>query len=500
MAEPGERTTAVERALAAQPPDVAEADQDAPDSIPHNTFDGEDFLFHLYRGSELLQDNCVNEAKEELERALSMQPRDVEGQGLLGVVYFRLGMYPRAIRIYEELIRAYPGEVTPRINLALSYLKTGQSMQARQALEEVIRLVPDHRRAWGYLGLVFERMGDHAKALAAFERAGQEHMVRRMQRLLEAEEEPPETEPPGREDVRRAAADAVRELDEPRPFSMAGPDAEAPPSRTGRWRAVEPGEERLPPSRGLRRPTPPPARLGPPVPAVTTPVPAAPPAGLPSPSELAMRSLLVFGDGPGIVMDGPLVLVRVEDSFVARAADVRALMPEGRPFASREVMRRARGKDQAEPLGGTTLPLVLLEGRGRLVIAAPAPLRAVAVALDGDFLYVREDRVLGFDSSLRHENGRLATGSGEPIPMVQLSGRGAVVFACYTAPGAFAVDAERPLSVSARDVLGWTGRLLPQPLPANQAPGSAHGLVAFNGEGAVFVDPAGDTSGSPPAR
>ena len=62
------------------------------DSLPSNVFAGEDFLFHLYRGSELLQDNHVEQAKEELERALKLQPRDSEGQGLLGVVYFRLGM------------------------------------------------------------------------------------------------------------------------------------------------------------------------------------------------------------------------------------------------------------------------------------------------------------------------------------------------------------------------------------------------------------------------
>ena len=51
----------------------------------------EDFLFHLSRGSELLQDNRVHEAKEELERALHLQPRDTQGQDLLAVVYFRLG-------------------------------------------------------------------------------------------------------------------------------------------------------------------------------------------------------------------------------------------------------------------------------------------------------------------------------------------------------------------------------------------------------------------------
>src|SRR3954454_21001081 len=87
---------------------------------------GEDFLFHLYRGSELLQDNRVHEAKEELEQALRLQPRDAKGQDLLAVVYFRLGLYPRSIEIYEELYREFPRDAALTQNLSLCYLKTGQ--------------------------------------------------------------------------------------------------------------------------------------------------------------------------------------------------------------------------------------------------------------------------------------------------------------------------------------------------------------------------------------
>ncbi|MBW2463173.1 MAG: hypothetical protein JRH11_16095 [Deltaproteobacteria bacterium] len=37
----------------------------------------DDFLYHLYRGSALLLNDQVNEAKGELERALSVEPQDV---------------------------------------------------------------------------------------------------------------------------------------------------------------------------------------------------------------------------------------------------------------------------------------------------------------------------------------------------------------------------------------------------------------------------------------
>src|SRR6476469_2607919 len=130
----------------------------ARDSDSPTDSSSEDFLFHLYRGSELLQDNRVHEAKEELERALHLQPRDSKGQDLLAVVYFRLGLYPRAIEIYEELMRDYPNDASLAQNLSLSYLKTGQPDKARTLLERLVMTQPDHMRAWSYLGLVHERL------------------------------------------------------------------------------------------------------------------------------------------------------------------------------------------------------------------------------------------------------------------------------------------------------------------------------------------------------
>src|SRR5579884_847640 len=104
----------------------------------------EDFLFHLYRGSELLQENRVLEAREELEYALTMQPSDPKGQDLLAAVYFRLGLYPRAVQIHEALAAQFPRDVSVKINLALGYLKTGQPELARSVLQEAVALNPEH--------------------------------------------------------------------------------------------------------------------------------------------------------------------------------------------------------------------------------------------------------------------------------------------------------------------------------------------------------------------
>src|SRR5579883_2937299 len=140
----------------------------------------EDFLFHLYRGSELLQENRVLEAKEELEHALTMQPTDTKGQDLLAAVYFRIGHYARAIGIYEQLERVFPAETSLKINIALCYLKTSQPSLARAALYDVVRINPSHRRAWGYLGIAHEQLGEFDQAQIAFERGGHAVMAKKM--------------------------------------------------------------------------------------------------------------------------------------------------------------------------------------------------------------------------------------------------------------------------------------------------------------------------------
>ena len=231
---------------------------------PSGALASEDFLYHLYRGSEFLQDNRVEQAKDELERALRLQPRDVEGQALLGIVYFRLGLYPRAIDIYERIARIAPEEIAPKVNLALCYLKTGQLAQSRLALEDVLALEPGHKRAWAYLGLIFQRQSEYGKAKTAFDNAGQSAMADRMQTLEEQQHQGADLlRDDHPHELRKAAEGAFQELEYGKdPFAVAesNNDEHGPPSRSSRWQAIELGEEAFPqparmPPLGLSSPT-----------------------------------------------------------------------------------------------------------------------------------------------------------------------------------------------------------------------------------------------------
>jgi cytochrome c-type biogenesis protein CcmH/NrfG len=457
---------------------------------PSAKFDGEDFLFHLYRGSELLQDNCVSEAKEQLELALRVQPQDIEGQGLLGVVYFRLGLYPRAQEIYQDIIRVRPEEISPRVNLALCYLKTGQSQLARQCLEEVTLRVPDHVRAWGYLGLVHERLGELEKARSAFEHAGQPHLVRRMTELLEQTALARESDPPERAEVRAAAAEAVQELEtDEAGFSRASTQAElGSRARAGRWRAVEPGEE-LPDAPRARRSSLP-GRFGPAVPAIPEPVELSRSSLLPAVSSGAQPSIRAQVDGPEPVVAASRrsALIEVTTTWAVRGDAVRGLLAQGPAFTNTPVLRRMRGRDLNEPLGGPGSPWVLLGGKGQILVGAAPERELSALELSGTFVYVRETCLVGYAGSAQHENGRLPSGGGEPVSMVQITGRGTVLIESRKPPRVLEVTENQKLAVRADDVVGWIGRLLGHPLDLESAPLKAPGFVAFSGSGSVLVD------------
>ncbi len=488
------------------------ADEFGPDSIPSTRIVGEDFLFHLYRGSELLQDNCVAEAKEELERALAVQPRDAEGQALLGVVYFRLGLYPRAIGIFDELLRTFPNEVAPRMNLALCFLKTGQQHRAREQLEAVVQRAPDHRRAWGYLGLVMERLGEIARAEAAFEQAGQSGMARRMRERLAETAAPTAHDDADALEVQRAAEAAVAEIElDPSPFFRAeSTEVGALASRLGRWEAREPGRD---PALVPRRSVPPPVQPGslqssappPAAPAAPTTLPPAPtptgeaPPELPSPAEAATAGCtpselvgrhLLLEPPAGLAQQGErVVVVRVRDALVVRGTAVRALLPDAGPFRASPAYRRARGRPLDEVLGGAETALGELAGSGRVVLAASGPTaRLVPIRLcAGELLYLREAFLVAFEGTVRHESGRIPRGDAGHHAMVQLSGDGAVVVELDGHLHAVPVEGTGTVAVVSDHVIGWTGRLFPKPLDPAHAPGGGRGYVGFAGAGAVLV-------------
>jgi Flp pilus assembly protein TadD/uncharacterized protein (AIM24 family) len=593
----------------------------ARDSEKPTDSSNEDFLFHLYRGSELLQDNRVHEAKEELERALHLQPRDSKGQDLLAVVYFRLGLYPRAIHIYEQLRRTNANDTALLLNLALCYLKTGQPQLARQDLEHLLGLNPTHSRAWGYLGLACERMGDLAHAERAFAQGGHHQMAKRISARRDGSVVPAENEQPMRE-VREVARAAYQELDAGElSFALAEPTKDGTEARavvhepgqpTAAELAAEPEEsdprkpdtrdgpppvapspqqlaqqapnrrptliapvgappahevapeyvalDRLPSQRppsialdegsapaahSLRRPvvavpnpfappksheplpnvhgtrTLPPPLIAPPSDPFVPDTPSEPPS--PERSEMSsVASSAPVGLGPaaeqpsarppletarapsghaneprrtdslrfpdaGVVLHPSgvaLVRTTADVGFAARLESIRA---QQSGLKMQLLERHLKGKPNGESFGGVASPMALTTGDGQLVLAARPGRKLAAFAVGGEMCFVREDVLLGFGGGLAFENGRMSTGEGESVAVVQLRGDGSVLLEAIGEILRLTVRPDRSLSVRREVILGWFGRLVPRALAPSDAPCGQRGLVSFAGEGRVLV-------------
>jgi uncharacterized protein (AIM24 family) len=431
----------------------------------------DDFLYHLYRGSELLMDDRVVEAKGELERALSLQPQDAKGQDLLAGVYFRLGLYPRAIEIWVRLVTAYPRDATLRVNLALAMLKTGQPADALDHITTALATAPDHARAWGYLGITYWRLGRYDEARDAFLRGGQASMARRMEDVVAATTLPGAPAPgpvEAPDDEERAAMRTVAEQAIARfeaeqvPLSLAPPGLRKP---TGAWRMNEPGEEIVPPRRKPSRtlPAASPSRLGALVDGWSVELPADIPLGIGSNGEL---------------------FVSAKHDVMCRLDGLRAVRGE---LSTTALHRRVRGKELPTLLGDP-VPVMRWRGPVAAVLAPPSGLVFIAATLADDVLFVRESALFAFDERLGYESGTLPL-DDDPVPLTQLHGSGVVIVRAKRPPSAMPVGEGQEVHIVPEALLGWTGRLFPHargrggtaPYAATTPP------LSFKGEGVVLI-------------
>ncbi|MBE2251511.1 MAG: tetratricopeptide repeat protein [Myxococcus sp.] len=144
----------------------------------------EEFLSALYKGGELLAAGKIVEARSHLETASQLAPKNEKAQNLLGLTYFKLGLFDQASDIYERLVRENPADPTLRVNLGLVYLKTNNLPRCIKEFETATDLEPDHKKAHNYLGLALAQAGDYAKAREHFVLSGSEQMAEKMARAL----------------------------------------------------------------------------------------------------------------------------------------------------------------------------------------------------------------------------------------------------------------------------------------------------------------------------
>ncbi|MBX7115173.1 MAG: tetratricopeptide repeat protein [Myxococcaceae bacterium] len=144
----------------------------------------EEFLTQLYKGGELLAAGRIVEAKSHLEVANRIHPKNEKAQNLLGLAYFKLGVFDRAAEIYEALVVENPSDPTLRVNLGLVYLKTNALDRSIGEFQTATDLQPDHKKAHNYLGLALAQAGEYSRARQHFVLAGSDAMAEKMARAI----------------------------------------------------------------------------------------------------------------------------------------------------------------------------------------------------------------------------------------------------------------------------------------------------------------------------
>ena len=442
---------------------------------------------HLARARKLLQQGEYDVARQELELALLARPDDEDVLNLLSIAEFKRGNYHEAARAARTLLRNNPGSAILHANLGLIQFKAGVLGEAEEELRRAIELQPDHARSHLHLGLLYRMRGKLGLALEHLRFAGARRVVAEIEEAL-------------RKTVRestsaRASTRPAAPVSVPPPEQPPAPPALrlATPSRPMvSTSPATPGTEFLgePPGREPEARTPAPA-------------PPAPPA-LPEPGDWetieapfpeADLPETAAGAGPAPVSAPPeahpLFLVRPDGGLEITSRDV--------VFVRRGSVVWYSGKMRFAPeasFRGTRLEKILrADGKGHLFVNDPGR-QAFKRDLAGQSLFVEGGRILALDHGLSFRLEPVHDfRMNRRVDVLKIHGTGSVVLSVGGALLAHEVSPDFPLNVSSRDLVAWTGDLVPSVLEDRfleevMMPdvGSAP-KIRFEGTGTVLTEP-----------
>jgi uncharacterized protein (AIM24 family) len=402
------------------------------------------FLLHLNRARRSARAARFDEAWTELEQARVLRPSDEDVLNLVSLLEFKRGRYDEAALAARALVTDNPSSEVLRSNLGLILFKAGRLVEAEKELRAAIDLAPGHIRTHLYLGLLYQTRGKLGLALEHLRVAGARRRVAEIEEALRR---------PGRDTALRGAMS-------PAPAVEAFP----PP------RAAAPAAQPALPERHEFEPAFP---EGPEVSASpSAPMSPAPP----TPSGPEAR---------------PLFKVRPEGGLEVAS--------RGTVFVRKGCVAWYSGKIRftAEPsFRGTSLEKILrCLGVGTLLVNDPGR-RAYRRDLNGQTLTVVGSRLLALDHGLTFRLDAIQDfRRNRRVDVLKAQGHGSVVFSVGGPVLSHEISPAFPLSISSRDLVGWTGELVASVLDDEfleevmQPDVASPPKIRFEGEGVVLTEP-----------
>lgn len=120
---------------------------------------------------KLIEDNKLEEAQSLCQPLLENNHLTIESLDVLGLLYIKLQDFAQAAFYFEKALALNPDQVEQHINLGNIYVSMGQLDKAKQHLQQALRIDPHHAVGYNNLGRLFYLENLFAKAIPYFEKA-----------------------------------------------------------------------------------------------------------------------------------------------------------------------------------------------------------------------------------------------------------------------------------------------------------------------------------------
>jgi hypothetical protein len=427
-------------------------------------FDQGVYLVHLNKGKEAQRANDLEGARLELEIALKYRPDDEELLNLLGMVYYKLRLYPEAEVMYGKLVAKNPDVFILRSNLGLVLFKQGRVEEALPHFKRAVELKPNYLKAHLYLGHIYRKKGKYGLALEHFTFAQAPQHVKEMEEAL-----------------RRQRESAAPEAGEPFPHAVPPP----PPSLPAR---LEEAAGPLPAAPGARTT----AEIGRPAAAETTqPIPVVKAEGRPYRSVVESLHKEASVAPETIDLTARPAAPASEKKFILHHNGFLEIHAPGRVYIKKSSLRSYNGNfrfSAVQALHATSAHQIHeAAGNGKLFLFEKN-YQTYLFELNQEFVYVEGSHILALEDDLAfrfepiHDYRR-----DRRLETFKVYGRGALALLTHLEPLTLRVTPDYPLTILSRSLVAWTGHLYP--VVTEEEPGDGGGFnVRFEGEGIIIAD------------
>lgn len=128
-------------------------------------------LGHMRRGIALEQAGKIHEAIVEEEKALEVDPKQVQVHINLIALYGQTAQFEKAEEHYRAAVNLNPHQAEAHYNYGVLLVKQGKSAEAEGAFREVVRVNPFYAEAHNNLGFLLEQQGRLEEALQHYRAA-----------------------------------------------------------------------------------------------------------------------------------------------------------------------------------------------------------------------------------------------------------------------------------------------------------------------------------------